>query len=75
MVCSAAWSIGLSADEPAVELGREHAAISRLTLTSKLALARVGSSNVTLLNDHCCWVPQNSKDTFIRSNEKERSHG
>ena len=27
MVCSAAWSIGLSADEPAVEPGREHAAI------------------------------------------------
>src|SRR6266480_4672429 len=31
MVCSAAWSIGLSADEPAVEAGREHAAIRRAT--------------------------------------------
>ena len=27
MFCNAAWSIGLSADESAVELGREHAAI------------------------------------------------
>src|SRR6266496_426246 len=48
MVCSAAWSIGLSADEPAVEPGREHAAIRRATPTSKLAPARMGNSNVIL---------------------------
>src|SRR5213595_4152281 len=36
MVCSAAWSIGLSADEP----GREHAAIRRATPTRKLATWR-----------------------------------
>src|SRR5438046_4004840 len=44
MVCSAAWSIGLSADE----LGREHPAIRRATPTSKLASARMGNSNVIL---------------------------
>src|SRR5882762_6288348 len=26
-------------------------------------------------NDHCCWVPENIKDTFIRPNEKEINHG
>jgi hypothetical protein len=48
MVCSAAWSIGLSADEPAVEPGREHAAITRATPASKLAKARMGNLNVIL---------------------------
>jgi hypothetical protein len=46
MVCSAAWSIGLSADEPVVEPGREHAAIRRATPTSELAAALMGNSNV-----------------------------
>src|SRR6266480_2248021 len=36
ILCSAAWSIGLSADE----LGREHAAIRRATPTRKLATWR-----------------------------------
>src|SRR5437868_15285352 len=44
MVCSAAWSIGLSADE----LGRQQPAIRRTTPTSKLASARIGNSNVIL---------------------------
>src|SRR5438477_13163407 len=48
MFCNAAWSIGLSADESAGELGREHAAIRRATPTSKLAPARMGNSNVIL---------------------------
>jgi hypothetical protein len=51
MVCSAAWSIGLSADEPAVELGREHAAIRRATPTSKLALRRDGKFKLHFAND------------------------
>jgi hypothetical protein len=46
MVCSAAWSIGLSADEPAVEPGREHAVNRKATPTRKLAAARIGNSNV-----------------------------
>src|SRR6266480_3004174 len=54
MVCSAAWSIGLSADEPAVEPGREHAAIRRATPTSKLAPARMGNLNLILATDHRC---------------------
>src|SRR5205814_7982516 len=44
MVCIAAWSIGLSADE----LDREHPAIRRATPTSKLASARMGNLNVIL---------------------------
>jgi hypothetical protein len=40
MFCNAAWSIGLSANESAGELGREHAAIRRATPTSKLATWR-----------------------------------
>src|SRR2546421_11736899 len=48
IVCSAAWSIGLSADEPALEPGRSHAAIRRTTPTSKRAPARMGDSNVIL---------------------------
>src|SRR6059058_6124798 len=44
MFCNAAWSIGLSADESAGELGREHAAIRRATPTSKLAPAAFASS-------------------------------
>jgi hypothetical protein len=39
MFCNAAWSIGLSADESAVELGREHAAIRKATPTRKLPTA------------------------------------
>jgi len=41
MFCNAAWSIGLSADESAGELGREHAAIRRATPTSKASRRRV----------------------------------
>jgi transcriptional regulator with XRE-family HTH domain len=43
IACSAAESIGLSADELAVEAGREHAAIRRAAPTSKLAPARMGN--------------------------------
>src|SRR5437899_2175232 len=50
MVCSAAWSIGLSADEPAVEPGREHATIRRATPTSKLAPARMKATRPTAVN-------------------------
>jgi hypothetical protein len=64
----------LSADEPAVEPGREHAAIRRATLASKLALARIGNSNFIYANEHCCRVPQNIKDTFIRPNENKMSY-
>src|SRR5438067_3793781 len=46
IVWSAAWSIGLSADEPAVEPGREHAAIRRATPIRKPTPARMGNSNV-----------------------------
>src|SRR5881396_4320927 len=61
MVCSAAWSIGLSADEPAVEPGREHAAIRRATPTSKLAPARMGNSNAILPMTTIAGVPQDGK--------------
>src|SRR5258707_717677 len=53
MVCSAAWSIGLSADE----LGREHPAIRRATPSSKLASARIGNSNVILPMINVAGVP------------------
>jgi len=69
MVCSAACSIGLSADEPAVEPGREHVAIRRATPTSKLAPARMGNLNLILAMIIVAGVPQNIEDTFIRPNE------
>ena len=49
MVCSAAWSIGLSAGGP----GREHAAIRRVRPTKKLAAARRENSNANLPMHHC----------------------
>jgi len=69
MVFNAAGSIGLSADEPAVEPGREHAAIRRATPTSTLAPARMGNLNLILAMIIVAGVPQNIEDTFIRPNE------
>jgi hypothetical protein len=74
MVCSADWSIGLSADEPAVEPGGEHAAIRRATPTSKVASARMGNLKVILPMITVAGVFQDIEDTLIRPNEMELSH-
>jgi len=75
MVCSAVWSIGLSADDRAVEPGLEHAAIRRATPTSKLTSARMENLNIILLLITVAGVPQNIEDTFIRPNETKLSRG
>src|SRR5436190_2765566 len=74
MVCSAAWSIGLSADEPAVEPCREHAAIRRATPISKLASARMGNLKL-ILAMITAGVPQNIEDTFITPKGNKVSDG
>jgi hypothetical protein len=71
MVCSAAWSIGLSADVPPVEPGGEHAAIRRATPTTKLASACMGNLNVILPMITVAGVTQNIEDTFITPNETQ----
>jgi hypothetical protein len=65
MVCNAAWSIGLSADEPVVEPGRE----KESNADQQARVGAYGKFKRHFPNDHCCWVPQNIKDTFIRPNE------